>query len=104
MAKKAISLTLEETNLLWLKGRARVVAGGSLSEALDQLIVEARAGRIGAAEPSRSVVGTIDLPDDKELIEGEDTIRGLFSSSLGRPVFVQEARPGFRASKPARKK
>ena len=36
MAKTAISLTLEQTNLLWLKGRARVVAGGSLSEAVDQ--------------------------------------------------------------------
>ena len=102
--KKAVSLTLDETNLLWLKGRARVLAGGSLSEAVDQLIDEARAGRLGAAEPPRSVVGTIDLPDDNILLQAGEELRGLFESALAKPVFVQETGPGYRMSKSKRKK
>lgn len=102
--KKAVSLTLDETNLLWLKGRARVLAGGSLSEAVDQLIDEARAGRLGAAEPPRSVVGTIDLPDDNILVQAGEELRDLFESSLAKPVFVQETGPGSRMSKSKRKK
>jgi hypothetical protein len=104
MAKKAVSLTLEETNLLWLKGRARVLAGGSLSEAVDQLIDEARAGKLGAADAPRSVVGTIDVPDDTALASAGLELRGLFTASLDRPIFVQEPRPPMRALKPSRKK
>lgn len=102
--KKAVSLTLDETNLLWLKGRARVLAGGSLSEAVDQLIDEARAGRLGAQEPPRSVVGTIDLPDDSALVKAGDEIRAWFDDSVARPVFVQETRPGYSGAKSRRKK
>jgi hypothetical protein len=102
MPKKPVSLTLEETNLLWLKGRARVLAGGSLSEAVDQLIDEARAGRLGAAESPRSVVGTIDVPDETVLQHAAQEMRGLFDRSLARPIFVQEERPSFTASKSAR--
>jgi hypothetical protein len=104
MTKKAISLTLDQDNLIWLKGRARVVAGGSLSEAVDQLIDEARAGRLGTAEPSRSVVGTIDLPDDDVLLQGAEEVRGLFRTSLARPFTLHEERPAFRISKRTRKK
>jgi hypothetical protein len=101
MAKTAISLTLEQTNLLWLKGRARVVAGGSLSAAVDQLIAEARAGRLGQSDPPRSVKGTIDLPDDSALFAGTDAIKGLFTDSLARPIFGHERPSGSRAVKPA---
>jgi hypothetical protein len=104
MAKIAISLTIEQTNLLWLKGRARVVSGGSLSEAVDQLIAEARAGRLGQGHPSRSVVGTIDLPDDEALLAGTSAIGRLFAESLARPIFVHEGTPRSRASKPATRK
>lgn len=104
MAKTAISLTIDQTNLLWLKGRARVVSGGSLSEAVDQLIAEARAGRLGQAEPPRSVAGTIDLPDDQALAAGRDAMLGLFSESLARPIFVHENAPGYRASKAVTKR
>ena len=104
MPKKPVSLTLEETNLLWLKGRARVLAGGSLSEAVDQLIDEARAGRLGAAEPPRSVVGTIDVPDDGVLLKAGADMLGLFDVSLARPIFVHEDRPGYAVSKSKRKK
>jgi hypothetical protein len=102
MAKKPISLTLAETNLLWLKGRARVLAGGSLSEAVDQLIDEARAGRLGAAEPPRSVVGTIDVPDDTVLQHAAEELRGTFARSLARAIVVHEERPGSPASKATR--
>ena len=104
MAKKPVSLTLAETNLLWLKGRARVVAGGSLSEAVDQLIDEARAGRLGAAEPPRSVVGSIDMPDDRLLLKSADELRAGFDASLARPLLAAEVAPRPRASTPKRKR
>ena len=104
MAKTAISLTIEQTNLLWLKGRARVVSGGSLSGAIDQLISEARAGRLGQDEPPRSVVGTIDVPDDGALKAGTEALAALFESSLSRPIFVHEDSPGFRAGKIRKKR
>jgi hypothetical protein len=103
MAKTAISLTIEQTNLLWLKGRARVVSGGSLSAAVDQLIAEARAGRLGQGEPPRSVVGTIDLPDDRALLDSKHALQELFTDSLARPLFVHESAPGDRAAKRAAK-
>jgi hypothetical protein len=104
MPKKPVSLTLEETNLLWLKGRARVLAGGSLSEAVDQLIDEARAGRLGAAEAPRSVVGTIDVPDDGVLLKAAADVQGMFDASLARPIFVHEDRPGYTVSKKSKRK
>ena len=100
MAKTAISLTIQQTNLLWLKGRARVVAGGSLSEAVDQLITEARAGRLGRHDPPRSVVGTIDLPDDLAFETAAHGMTTLFETSLARPIFVHEDAPGYHADKP----
>jgi hypothetical protein len=104
MPKKPVSITLDETNLLWLKGRARVLAGGSLSEAVDQLIDEARAGKLGAAAPPRSVVGTIDVPDDGILLKAAAEVRGLFDASLARPIVVHHDRPADAVSKPKRKK
>lgn len=99
MAKTAISLTIEQTNLLWLKGRARVVAGGSLSEAVDQLIAEARAGKLGQDHPATSVVGTIDLPDDDALTAGGKGLMSLFAESLSRPLFIHEDSPQYDAGK-----
>ena len=96
MAKTAISLTIEQTNLLWLKGRARVMSGGSLSGAIDQLIAEARAGRLGQGDPPRSVVGTIDLPDERSLSAGAEALTALFDTSLSRPIFIHEDAPGYR--------
>jgi hypothetical protein len=102
MSKKAISLTLEETNLLWLKARARALGKGSLSDAVDYLIAEARAGRLGASAPSRSVVGTIDLGDDP-LLEGADAeVRKAFTGSFARPLFVHEPRVAYGAPRAKR--
>jgi hypothetical protein len=59
--KRAISITLGEDNLLWLKGQAGANANGSVSEVIDRLVREARtAGRTDAAA-IRSVVGSLDL-------------------------------------------
>ena len=103
MPKKAVSLTLDERNLLWLKGRARVLAGGSVSEAVDQLIEEARVGGLGAGHAPRSVVGTIDVPDEAALANANAEIRELFTASLGRAPHTSPP-PRAVASKTGRKK
>lgn len=105
MAKRPISLTIEETNLLWLKGRARVAAGGSVSEAVDQLVAEARSGRWGRTGPSRSVVGTIDLAGDPLLADADAAIRAVFAGSLARSIVAPAGRkptPKARSTKKAR--
>lgn len=98
MGKKSVSVTLEEANLLWLRGRG--YGRGNLSAALDDLISAARAGRLGIAAPVRSVVGTIDLPaDDPALEHADGVIRELFAQSLSRPMIVREPRAGERAGR-----
>ena len=95
MPKKAVSLTLGEDNLLWLKGQA-ATQQGNLSAALDRLISEVRAGRMAGFGPSRSVIGTIDLPaDDAELAGADAAIRDLFGASLARPSIVRESSPEY---------
>jgi hypothetical protein len=81
-----------------------VLAGGSLSEAVDQLIDEARAGRLGAAEPPRSVVGTIDVPDDRVLARATEELRGVVDGSLARPLMVHQERPRAVVAKSKRKR
>ena len=100
MPKKAVSLTLEEANLVWLKGRG--YRDGNLSAAVDALITAARAGRLGTAPGLRSVVGTIDLAaDDPQLLGADRAIRDLFAASLARPFRVSEVRPPY---EPVRRK
>jgi hypothetical protein len=97
MPKRAISLTLEETNLLWLRGRAR--GRGNLSGAVDDLITAARMGGPGAAIAARSVAGTIDLAaDDPRLERADAAIRDLFAQSLARPMRVAESTPAYEPS------
>ncbi len=94
MPKKAVSLTLDESNLLWLKGRG--YGHGNLSAAVDDLITAARAGQLGVPAAARSVVGTIDLAADDPGLEGADrTVRDLFAASLARPFRVSEARASY---------
>ena len=89
--RKAISITLSEDNLLWLRGQAARSARGSVSELLDRLVAEARHG--GRTDPAavRSVVGTVDLPDDDPDLAGADGyIRAAFSSSMRQPMVVRK--------------
>ena len=82
-AKKAVSLTLDEGNVLWLKGRG--YGRRSLSAAVDHFIA-ARGGRLGTPPAVRSVVGTIDVAADDQRLERADRgMRDLFSASLSQP-------------------
>ena len=87
MGKKAISVTLRPENLLWLRGQAHASSRRSVSETLDELISEARAGTRGRPEAVKSVVGSIHIrASDPGLTQADATIRGLFSrSGVARP-------------------
>jgi hypothetical protein len=92
--KRAISVTIDADNLLWLKGQAGASASGSVSEVVDRLIGEARAAGRTDAAAIRSVVGSVDLPPDDEDLAGADAyLRGLFDRSLARPMAVRERSP-----------
>jgi hypothetical protein len=94
MAKRAVSVTLDEANLLWLKGQGH--GHGNLSAAVDDLITAARAGRFGVPAAVRSVVGTIDLAaDDPDLERADSVVRDLFAASLARPLKVSESRAPY---------
>ena len=88
--KKAISVTLNGDNLLWLKAQAARRTGGNVSEVVDRLIRDARS--TGAVDPAtvRSVAGTIDLPDDESVAEADGYVRTMFDRSLSRPLPVRE--------------
>jgi hypothetical protein len=93
MPKKPLSVTLEDSNLLWLKGRAAAMKRRSLSEALDALITAARTGGHGAVAP-RSVVGTIDIaPGDPALETADAYIQETVATSLRRPFIARETSP-----------
>ena len=79
--------------VVWLKGQG--YGQGNFSAAVDDLITAARAGRLGAPAPVRSVVGTIDLAaDDPRLERADRAMRDLFAASLARPLgCLRRARP-----------
>ena len=92
--KKAISVTLTEDNLLWLRGQAVRTRRGSLSETLDALVTSARASGQTSPDAIRSVVGSIDLPDDDpDLLKADEYIRSAFAASARRPMLVRERTP-----------
>ncbi len=98
--KRAISVTIGEDNLLWLKGQAGASASGSVSEVIDRLVRDARAGGRTDAAAVRSIVGSIDLPGDDEDLEGADAyVRGVFDRSLSRPMLVRERPPARKAKR-----
>jgi hypothetical protein len=102
MSKRAVSLTLDEANLLWLKGRGH--GHGNLSAAVDDLITAARAGGLGGSSAVRSVVGSIDLPvDDPRLERADSVVRDLFAASLARPLRVSERRASYEPVEPVKR-
>jgi len=98
MGKTAISVTLDEQNLLWVKGRIVATGARSVSEFLDRLLTEARTrGKGGAA---RSVVGTIDIdPRDPLLHEADAVVSSLFEAALSRAAPAKKAPRAYRSIK-----
>lgn len=93
MPKHPVSVTIDQDNLLWLRGRMIGRKRRSLSEALDELITAARRGS-HASDDVRSVVGTIDIATDDPLLERADAhVRAEFEASLTRPSLTREGRP-----------
>ena len=100
--KKAVSFTLDAQNLLWLKGQAAASPAGTVSAILDKIVTDARLG--GRTHPGtmRSVVRTIDIPEEDPGLKGADAyVRTIFNLSLRRPALVRERRPKYRV-KPRR--
>ncbi|MBA3887832.1 MAG: hypothetical protein H0X67_19210 [Acidobacteria bacterium] len=95
--RKAISITLSRDNLLWLKGQAGRTSKGSVSEVLDQLVADARRAGHAAPETLRSVVGSVDLPDDADLQGADLYIRTTFAQSARQPFLVRERPPRGRS-------
>lgn len=92
-------MTLDETNLLWLKGRAAGRKKRSLSDAIDEILTAARRGGRGADAP-RSVVRTVDLAGDDPGLDGADAVvRAMFDESAARPFLVRERQPALSAKR-----
>lgn len=104
MGKKALSVTLDEANVLWLKGRARITAGNNVSELLDQLVTTARLARGGGVAPYPSVVGMVDLSDDPTLSKAEEFLREYWAEYMSNVPMVGEEAPGLTAKRPSRKR
>jgi hypothetical protein len=95
MAKKAVSVTLESDNLMWLKGRTGAAGLRRVSELLDRLVTDARVSGHG---PVRSVIGTVDIDSSDPQLEGADeAVRYLFDGSLNRPLVLKETSTGYGA-------
>ena len=88
MGKKALSVTLDSDNVLWLKGRAKL-AGGNVSETLDRVITQARTG---TRHPGRlpSVVGMVDLSSDPDLKAADAAVREMWGRSAGQFVLHED--------------
>jgi hypothetical protein len=85
MPKQAISVTLRDDNLLWLRGRSRAARHRSVSETLDRLIADARAGVRASDAPRRSVKGTIRIVSgDPSLARADRLVRAMFRTGRGR--------------------
>jgi hypothetical protein len=92
MPKKALSVTLDQANVAWLRGRARL-AGGNLSDALDKLVTHARTGRGALVCTNTSVVGMVDLVDDPTLAKADAAVRDGFADYVSRQFMLHEDPP-----------
>jgi hypothetical protein len=98
MPKRPVSVTLDEGNLLWLRGRMARRKRRSLSDALDEVITAARAS--GGLDAPRSVAGTIDIAaNDPGLEKADRYVRSFFEKSLSRPLAVGEKPAAYKPSR-----
>ena len=96
MPKRAISLTLDDQNLVWLEGLTARAGARSLSDMVDRLLTAARESGAAASQSARSVVGTIDIDTTDPLLEKADAaVHQTFERSLARPFLVRERRSRF---------
>jgi hypothetical protein len=72
MGKRAISITLDNGNLLWLQARAQQAGVRSISELVDQLVTNARITESGPVGTPRSIVGTVKIVDPTLFEEEQD--------------------------------
>jgi len=94
MPKRPVSVTLEEENVIWLRGRAASAKRRSFSDALDNVITAARLG--GQPGDRRSVVGTVDIAAaDPNLDRADAAVRALYDGSEARPSVVIESAPSY---------
>lgn len=97
MPKRAVSLTLDEDNLLWLRGRTTATGNRSLSQTVDQIVSDARQARGVPSKAVPSVVGTVKISeDDPDLERADDFIRSWMNASLARPLVVRESKAAWR--------
>ena len=97
MPKLPLSVTLEEGNITWLRGRALSGKRRSLSETLDAVVTAARLG--GSPAEARSVVGTIDIAEhDASLDTADAELRHVFQTSLAEAAASGGGRPKARRS------
>lgn len=85
MNKQAISVTLDPSNLVWLRAQTIVAGCRSVSEVLDRLVHEARTGGQERPRAVSSVVGTVEIAEmDPDLSTADAAVRAFFSSSASR--------------------
>jgi hypothetical protein len=85
MPKRAVSVTLDRDNLLWLRGQTAAAGRRSLSDTLDRIVTDARvAGRV-RPDSIRSVVGTVEIADEDPGLDRADAyVRDLVEQSINR--------------------
>ena len=105
MPKSALSITLDQDNLLWLRAQTAAAKGKSLSDTIDQLVTAARqAGRV-AEGAIRSVAGTIDISDeDPDLAHADAYVNALFERSVAQPYLVRGTGPAPRGRRGRRRR
>ena len=100
MGKRAISITLDNGNLLWLQGRAQQVGARSISELVDRLVTDARVAESGPIATPRSVVGMVKIVDPTLFEDGPDWPAPESSSpDRARQFAVREQPSAFRPSR-----
>ena len=103
MAKKAISVTLDKSNLLWLYDQTIRGGARNMSDAINRLITAARARDGWPVGPPRSVAGMVKLdPADPDLTKAQKFVRDEFARSIARTT--AQLRDGLRPSPRRRRK
>ena len=93
-------MTLDQDNVVWLRGRVAAGASASVSELVDYLVSQARTSGAGGEKAIRSVVGTVDInAADPDLLEADTYIQRLVNRSLDRPLLVRETPPRRRRAR-----